>query len=70
LTDLAGEEGLLAVWESALEERGFDAARIIGDWQYEGLANLFEAPPVESVGLMAPLKFVGSVVYSTLSLIV
>jgi hypothetical protein len=73
VTDLAGEEGLLREWEKALIENGHDATRIIDQWRYEGIPDLFEAPKTEKIQKserMASLKAVGTVFYTTISFIV
>ncbi|KAF2002352.1 hypothetical protein P154DRAFT_521148 [Amniculicola lignicola CBS 123094] len=66
ITDLAAAEGLVGVWASALEECGFDSTRILDEWRYEGVERLFEADE-EPDGMMAPLRFVGNLLYTTVS---
>ncbi|KAF2746322.1 hypothetical protein M011DRAFT_92472 [Sporormia fimetaria CBS 119925] len=83
VSDLAGEEGLFHVWETALEICGrFDAFhvnRILDEWRYLGVAELFDAPlesdldiPVvekNAVTTCAPIKLVGSLIYCAISTI-
>ncbi|KAF2260752.1 hypothetical protein CC78DRAFT_387271 [Lojkania enalia] len=74
VTDVAAAGGLLRVWASALEDAGFDSTRIIEDWRYDAIPNLFDCPQEESEQQrsprISPLKFMGNVVYTTLSSIV
>ncbi|KAF2113470.1 hypothetical protein BDV96DRAFT_648428 [Lophiotrema nucula] len=40
-TDIAAEQGVLAIWIQALEECGIDSGKMIEDWQYDGISSLF-----------------------------
>ncbi|KAF2275640.1 uncharacterized protein EI97DRAFT_66523 [Westerdykella ornata] len=80
-TDLAGEEGLLDVWERALQECGHDATEIVDEWRYEPLPDLLQIAQDDTSDMahvqsqMAPtpaarMKLVGTALYHTFSSIV
>ncbi|KAF2180548.1 hypothetical protein K469DRAFT_274118 [Zopfia rhizophila CBS 207.26] len=69
-TDIAASEGLIGVWESALQETGFDATRIIDEWRMEGFQETFELPREQSLTFSNSVKFVRSTFLSAVSSIV
>ena len=76
VTDIAAEEGLLGVWESALVDAGYDTLGIIDTCLFDGLSGLFDGLPVEvpdqreSQGWSNTIGMVGRTILTTVSYVV